>query len=79
MTVTRPGPPGAADLVELICRAVAAGDGPRVDLLLAVLEAVADEAMLRRLTAALARTGPAPHRRARADRPRPSRPRRGGP
>ncbi|MFJ7244392.1 hypothetical protein ACIQWA_07045 [Kitasatospora sp. NPDC098652] len=39
------------DLVERIVRAVTEGDGPTLDVLLAVLEAVADEPLLRRLSA----------------------------
>ncbi|MFD9692628.1 hypothetical protein [Kitasatospora sp. NPDC059088] len=41
------------DLVARIVRAVAEGDGAAVDVLLAVLEAVADEPTLRRLSAEL--------------------------
>ncbi|MFD7453696.1 hypothetical protein [Kitasatospora sp. NPDC059827] len=41
------------DLVARIVRAVSEGDGAAVDVLLAVLEAVADEPTLRRLSAEL--------------------------
>ncbi|GAA2796090.1 hypothetical protein GCM10010441_21640 [Kitasatospora paracochleata] len=43
------------DFVDLVCRAVAKGDGPALDVLLAVLEVVADEPLLDRLDAAMGR------------------------
>ncbi|MEV6210431.1 hypothetical protein [Kitasatospora sp. NPDC051914] len=47
--------------MEQILRAVAAGDGFMVDVLLAVLEVVADEALLQRLAEAMGRIGRPPH------------------
>lgn len=71
MTSTRGHGPGPQDLVERICRAVAAGDGFMLDALLAVLEAVADETLLRRLAEAMGRVAPPPRRgRSRAARAR---------
>ncbi|MFI9323297.1 hypothetical protein ACIGXI_26455 [Kitasatospora aureofaciens] len=58
MSTAHSRPQDSADLVVLICRAVAAGDGALVEALLTILEVVADEAMLTRLTEAL--TPPAP-------------------
>ncbi|MEV7597113.1 hypothetical protein AB0O91_06940 [Kitasatospora sp. NPDC089797] len=89
MTAARAGQDGPADLVDLICRAVAAGDGLLVEALLTVLEAVADAAVLQRLSEAMTaaaspgrpgpggpRAGPAQARTVQG--PRPCRPA-GGP
>ncbi|MEU9079087.1 hypothetical protein [Kitasatospora sp. NPDC048538] len=76
---------GSADLVELIRRAVAAGDGALVEVLLTVLEVVADGAMLQRLTEAMSPATPRARpargaarvvgaRAARVAKPRPGRP-----
>ncbi|AUG75892.1 hypothetical protein CFP65_0973 [Kitasatospora sp. MMS16-BH015] len=59
MSAVRSGPRGSPDLVDLICRAVAAGDGPVLEVLLTILESVADDDMLDRLTAAMAPGTPA--------------------
>ncbi|MFI8456994.1 hypothetical protein [Kitasatospora sp. NPDC085464] len=61
MSVARSRRPDSADLVDLICRAVAAGNGPLLDVLLVILDAVADTDMLDRLTAALTPQPPAGH------------------